>query len=70
MDWNPKTHEYCRGCSYYEAVGSYVYQLQNTPAKRKCKHLARCGRVAKLIENMELGVQLSLDTANGSQRGW
>lgn len=59
MEWNPKTYDFCHGCSHYESVGTYIYQL-SSPAKRKCKHLARCRRVAKLVENMELGVQMSV----------
>lgn len=59
MNWNPKTHDFCYDCGHYESVGTYIYELSN-PAKRKCKHLARCCRVAKFIEKKELGIQMSI----------
>lgn len=60
MEWNPETHDYCHGCPNYESVGNYIYQLQSSAAKRKCKHLSRCGRVAKFVKKMELGAQMSI----------
>ena len=59
MGWNPETYDFCFGCSCYESVGTYIYELSSL-AKRKCKHLARCRRVAKFVENKELGVQMSV----------
>ena len=69
MNWNPNTHDYCRGCSHYEAVGEYVYQLQSSPAKRKCRHLARCGRVATFLKSTDFGVQMSLGDLTKKMKG-
>lgn len=60
MGWNPETHDYCHGCTNYESVGNYIYELKRSPAKRKCKHLPRCGRVAQFVKNMKLGIQTSM----------
>lgn len=59
MEGNPKTYAFCQGCGHYESVGTYLYQL-SSPAKRKCKHLARCRRVAEFVKSTELGVQMSV----------
>lgn len=69
MGWNPETHDYCHGCGHYESVGMYLYELKSSPAKRKCKHLTRCGRVAGFVKNMELGVQLSMDDLARQKKG-
>lgn len=69
MEWNPKTHDYCHGCCHYEPTGDYVYQLQSNPAKRKCKHLARCGRVANFLMNADFGVQMSLGDLTEKKKG-
>lgn len=69
MGWNPVAHDYCYGCSHYEAVGTYPYELKSSLAKRKCKHLTRCGRVANFVEKMELGTQVSLNDITSQKKG-
>lgn len=50
MSWNPETQDYCRNCNCYQSIGTYIYELERSPAKRKCKHLARCKRVPISLE--------------------
>ena len=56
---NPETHDYCHQCRLYEAVAEYDYQL-SSPAKRKCRHLERCRRVAEIVRSSYSGEQMNL----------
>lgn len=67
MDWNPETQAYCRNCNCYQAIGTYIYELERDPAKRKCKHLARCKRVADFIRSSSFGEQMTIDINNSDQ---
>ena len=47
MNWNPETRSYCKDCPHYNPVGTYIYQLEADPRKRKCQYLKICGHVVK-----------------------
>jgi len=67
MSWNPEARDYCRNCNCYEAIGTYIYELERSPAKRKCKHLARCKRVADFVRSSSFGEQMSMDINKSDQ---
>ncbi len=50
MSWNPETQDYCRNCNCYQSIGTYIYELERSPAKRKCKHLARVSGLPTSLE--------------------
>ena len=68
MGWNPETYDFCHGCSHYESVGQYVYEM-NSAAKRRCKHLARCRRVAETVKKFDKGQQMVMDNVFTHQKG-
>lgn len=68
MGWNPETYSYCCGCPHYESIGQYIYELSR-PAKRKCKHLQRCRRVAELAKKTELDGQMTLGDLAAHKKG-
>ena len=56
---NPETYPYCNQCPNYEAVAQFHYEL-SSPAKRRCRHLCACKRVADYMKRCDHGQQLSL----------
>lgn len=68
MGWNPETYSYRCGCPHYESIGQYIYELSR-PAKRKCKHLQCCRRVAELAKKTELDGQMTLGDLAAHKKG-
>ena len=68
MGWNPETYAYCCGCPHYESVGQFIYEL-SSPAKRKCRHLQRCRRVAEFEKKTERGVQMTFGDLDAREKG-
>lgn len=44
--------------------GGLIHELERSPDKRKCKHLARCKRVADFVRSSSFGEQMSMDIIN------